>query len=155
MNSRSKVVEFSGSKYEVRRLLPDVGSFIFMKMMGLSLRARSADKEQAEERPKDASAEPPTPISGETQVRALAFSVFAGGIAFDDFKFIQNACIQSVSKQRVDTGFYMPVMTGDGKYTKDGEDLETNVGLVMNLTTEVLVLCFADFFDNSGPGQTS
>lgn len=154
MSTRSKVVELNGQKYELRKLAPDVGSFIFMRMMGLSLRSRAAEKEQQEELPKSTEPAPePAKISGEMQVRALAFSVFAGAIGFDDFKFIQNACIKAVSKQRTDTGMFMPVMNDAGQWTKDGDDIETNVGLAMNLTTEVLILCFADFFESSSLGS--
>lgn len=152
MSTRSKVVELNGQQYEIRKLAPDVGSFIFMRMMGLSLRARAAEKEQAEESPKPATTAEPVKISGEMQVRALAFSVFAGAIGLDDFKLIQNACIRSVSKQNPKTNFFMPVMTDSGQYTPDGEDVENNVGLVMNLTTEVLIFCFADFFESPSLG---
>jgi len=152
MSTRSKVVEFDGKKYEIRRLAPDIGSFIFMRMMGLSLRSRAAERELAEDLPKNDPAEPSVPISGEMQVRALAFSVFSGAIGFDDFKFIQNACVRAVSKLRVDTGMYMPVMADNGMWTKDGEDLENSVGAVMHLTTEVLILCFADFFEKPSLG---
>lgn len=153
MAARSKIVDVKGTQYEVRRLAPEVGSFIFMRMLGLSFKARNEQAERAEvKKTGDAEAAPAEPISGEMQVRALSFSVMSGAIGFDDFKFIQSACIKNVSRQDESTGFFMPVMTDAGQWTKAGEELESNVGSVMSLTTEVLILCFADFFESPGLG---
>jgi hypothetical protein len=88
------------------------------------------------------------------RVRALSFSVFSGGMSFSDFQFIQGHCLQvvGVMKERAGSEFAMPLMTGDGVWTPDGKPIEDDIGLVMRLTTEVLVFCFADFFGESGPG---
>lgn len=157
MQARSKVVELKGLSFELRRLLPEVGSFIFMRMMGMNMRMAQENAERAApklerqvELPTE-TAEPDEPISGELRVRALAFSVFAGGIAFDDFKFIQSACLKSVSRKN-DAGLYMPIMSDGGVWTGDGKEVRDDVGLVMQLTTEVLIFCFADFFEETSPG---
>lgn len=155
MQTRSKVVELKNASYEVRRLLPEVGSFIFMRMMGLSMRMaqdnadRSASKPAATEVQTEEVPEPV--ISGEMRVRALAFSVFSGGIAFTDFKFIQDACLKSVSKKN-EAGLFMPIMSDGGVWTGDGEEVRNDVGLVMQLTTEVLIYCFGSFFESTNPG---
>jgi hypothetical protein len=152
MQTRSKVVELSGKKFEVRRLPADVGSFIFMRMMGIGIRNLSETPQAAKP------AEQPvveTKMTGEMRVRAMFFTVFSGNISFEDFKFIQNACMKSVSciKHQADTDFPMPIMTDNGAWTPDaGEEISMDSGMIMKLTSEVLVFCFADFFEEGSLG---
>jgi hypothetical protein len=150
---RSKIVELSGIRFQIRRLPPEVGSFIFMRMLGVSMRDRAEAKPQKQE-PQEAESAAPQDITGETRVRALSFSVFSGGMSFADFQFIQAHCLQAVGvmKERAGSEFAMPLVTSDGVWTPDGKPIEDDIGLVMRLTTEVLVFCFADFFGESGPG---
>jgi hypothetical protein len=156
MQARTNIVELKGLSFELRRLLPEVGSFIFMRMMGMNMRMAQENAERTapkpeQQQPSVENAEPDEPISGELKVRALAFSVFAGGIAFDDFKFIQSACLKAVSRKN-DAGLYMPIMSDGGVWTGDGKEVRNDIGLVMQLTTEVLIFCFADFFEETSPG---
>ncbi len=163
MQGRTKIVTFKELEFELRRLLPEVGSFIFMKMMGLSMRSAQEAAERAASQPAEAQstaeaassapepAAPSSEVTGELRVRALAFSVFTGGVSFDDFKFIQTACLKAVSRKN-EHGLFMPIMSDSGVWTGDGKEVREDVGLVMQLTTEVLILCFADFFDETNPG---
>lgn len=160
MQTRSKVVELSGLKFQIRRLPPEVGSFIFMRMLGVSMRSAAAEAEAQLAQPappQDESTEPAEDkpvVTGEMKVRALSFSVFAGGMKFEDFKFIQNGCMRVVSvvEERSGVDFPMPIVSDAGVWTPSGEDVSVDIGLVMRLTTEVLVFCFADFFDGGGLG---
>lgn len=154
---RSKVVELSGHRFQVRRLDPDAGGFIFWRMMGINMRAAM---DAAPPKPSDTpSSEPPTKVTGEMRVRALTFSVFSGGITFEDFKFVQNACMRKVAlidpqiSEKAGTDQPMPVMNDAGVWTPQGQLLVDDPGLVMQLTTECLVLAFADFFDEKSPGM--
>jgi len=151
MITRSKVVELSGKKFEIRRLPADTGSFIFMRMLGISMRSVAQSRESEHVAKERAEPTEATPISGEMRVRALSFAVFSGDIAFDDFKFIQAACMKSVSKFNAED-MPIPIMTDNGLWTPAGEDIVANVGLLTRLTTEVLIFSFSDFFDESGPG---
>jgi negative regulator of replication initiation len=110
---RTKQVDLKDRKFELRRLSPEVGTFILMRMMGVQMRSEAAQEERAPAKPA-AVAEPavkPPEISGEARVRALSFIVFSG------------------------------------EWTKDGQAVVDGVQLLMNLTTEVLVICFSDFFE--------
>ena len=151
---RVKSLELDGQKFEVRRLPPEVGSFILMRMMGVQMRDSAAKAETIPQAaaPSEAPASPAPEISGEMRVRTLSFIVFSGAISFDDFKFIQQHCMQCVAlvKDAAGETFPMPIVSDGGVWTKDGKEIAENVGLVMKLTTEVLVLCFADFFDAGG-----
>jgi hypothetical protein len=159
MQYRSKDVELLGHKFKVRKLPPEVGSFIFMRMMGVSLRAAAAEpqkpaKQNDDQAPAPVEDEPPTKITGEMRVRALSFAVFSGAISFEDFKFIQTNCMQAAAivVERQGVEFPMPLVSDAGVWTSDGEEVANNVGLTMQLTTAVLIHCFADFFDSGGPG---
>lgn len=161
MQTRSKVVELSDRKFQIRKLPPEVGSFIFMRMLGISMKSAAAASEAptstvVADEPAAAVEEVAPQATGEMRVRALSFAVFSGsGIGFEDFKFIQNSCMRAVSvvDVRSETEFPMPVMTDSGVWTKAGSDLSDDVGLVMRITTEVLVFCFSDFFEGSGIGM--
>ena len=157
MQTRSKVVPVAGNKYQLGMLPPEVGSFIFMRMLGVSLRTAQSDEPTKATEPRaETPAQPKeeSKINGEMRVRALAFAVFSNGITFDDFKFIQKQCMMVVSKleERAGTEFPTPVMNSDGAWTPQGEELRDNPLTVSQLTTEVLVFCFADFFDGNGIG---
>ena len=142
---RTKQVDLKGRKFELRRLSPEVGTFILMRMMGVQMRSEAAQEERAPAKP----AVKPPEISGEARVRALSFIVFSGAISFEDFKFIQSACMHCVSIVKVAEGeaFPMPIMSDAGEWTKDGQAVVDDVQLLMNLTTETLVLSYADFFE--------
>jgi hypothetical protein len=133
--------------------MPEVGSFIFMRMMGLHMRMlqERLDKEAKKDEEPKKEEEAKEKVSGEMQVRALTFSIFSGGIGFEDFKFIQSECLKAVSK-RNEVGAFMPIISDGGVWTVDGEEVKNDVGLVMKLTTEVLILCYSDFFEESSPG---
>ncbi len=152
MNTRSKVVELSGHTFQINRLPADAGSFIFMRLLGVSVRMQANEPERADKKESTETLEQAR-ITGEMRVRAMTFSVFSGGIAFDEYRFIQRACMEStyIVQQRAGASFPLPIMA-DGRWTADGAAVESNVGLVMKLTTEVLVFCFSDFFDESAPG---
>lgn len=163
MQARTKVVPLGGKRYQLRRLPPDVGSFIFMRMMGINMRIAQEEADRAvlkqphygsqmDTQPQKVE-KPVAKPTGEAQVRALSFIVMSGGIPFEDFQFIQRACIKAVS--RVDTTqgqeFPIPVMADSGQWAD--LDLADNISLVMSLTTEVLVHSFADFFDGTTGGS--
>ena len=151
---RTKQLELSGRKFELRRLPPEVGSFILMRMMGVQMRDQ-ADRETAKPTAvAAASTEKPVEISGEMRVRALSFIVFSGAIDFADFKFIQQHCMRCVAlvTEAAGESFPMPIVSDDGQWTKDGQAVADDVGLVMKLTTEVLILCFSDFFEAGATG---
>ncbi len=159
MQARTKVVELAGSRFELRKLPPEVGSFIFMRMLGISMRSeqeaqavRPARKQKSKPQPQP---ELEDKTTGEMRVRALAFSVCSGAIGFDDFKFIQNACMQVVSRyvERAGQSFPVPIMADNGEWTEDGDVVVDSVGLMMQLMTEVLVFCFSSFFDDGVPGM--
>lgn len=162
MQAKTKTTdEIEGHRYLLRKLPTEVGSFILMRMLGIQMRvaAANAEEQMAKEASKPAELsvqqeERPKP-SGEDMVRAIVFSLFSGGVmSFEDFKFIQQSCMKvtSIIKEREGHDFPMPVMDDHGRWSTDGAVLADESSLVVRLTTEVLILCFADFFGGSSTG---
>ncbi len=157
MQPRSKVVSINDKKFEVRRLAPEVGTFILMRMLGISMRSAAEREPATQHSAKQESfaateeTQEPTVGVGEMRVRALSFAVMSGGISFEDFRFIQSACMKCVAKieNRAGVDFPLPIVDDKGVWTPDGVDVANDVGALTRLTTEVLILCFADFFDAS------
>lgn len=154
--ARSKVVPVSGRDFELRRLPSDMGSYILMRMLGVSMRMAAASMDDTKPK-KELSEEEKERIektTGEMRVRAIAFGVLSGGASFEEFKLIQNSCLKvtSVIEERSGVPFPLPVMNDDGVWSADGEEVSSDPGLLMKLTIEVLVFCFADFFDGGGLG---
>jgi hypothetical protein len=152
MQVRSKQLEnIGGHNFLMRRLEPEVGSFIFMRLMGVQM--RTAASASVEEKPVDPDQEVAKPTGAE-MVRSLAFMVLSGGgVTFDEFKFVQRSCMEclGINVERGGQIFPMPLITADGKWTPEGR-VAADEGLLMKLMMEVLVFCFADFFDGSGHG---
>lgn len=152
MQPRSKVVSLAGHKFQVRKLPPEVGSFILMRMLGTSMRAaaNAPSLELTEEQLVEAAK-----ITGEMRVRAMAFNIFSGGVSFDDYKFIQEHCmkVSAIMLTRAEVESPQPIMMADGSYTPDGQVVADSITLLTQLPMEVLILCFADFFDASSPGS--
>lgn len=153
MSVKNKIVPLGAEKFELRKLPTEVGSFIFMRMLGASMRMAASDKEEAPASTEESESTPV--ITGEMRVRALVFSVMSSGMSFEDFKFVQSSCMKvtSVVVDRAGQDFPMPVMTDNGAWTPEGKDLACNPGSVMQLVSAVLVFCFADFFDGASLGS--
>lgn len=155
MQARSKVVTLLEREFQLRKLPSDVGSFILMRMIGASMRMRSAEPpekltEEQEAKMKEATDK----ITGEDRVRSLIFILFSSSMDFADFKLIQNNCLRCVSliEERDGQKLPIPIMNDDGVWTP-GQNIDSDFSLISKLTSEVLVLCFSDFFDKSGSGM--
>ncbi len=152
--SRTKAVTIGPNQYELRRLLPEEGSFIFMRMLGISMRMRADAPQKTLTAEEKLALENAPKATGEAQVRALAFHVTSGSITFEDFKFIQRACVRCVSvfEEHGGQSLPMPILMDNGEYAPAGALISQQPSLLVRLMTEVLVFCFADFFDGNVPG---
>lgn len=144
--SRTTVVPINGTKYQLKKLLPEVSSFILMRLLnsGFSAGVASAKPEQEQERPVD-----DTPVDGQAVARAIVFAYLIRSSDFEQLRFIQRACMQATARIE-DENMPMPVMDDRGNWaiTEVADDLS----LVLQLTIEVLVWNLAGFFSNGGLG---
>ena len=149
---KTKIIEIGGSKYQLRKMTPAAGSFIYFKMIGAVLNqvneATVADTAKARE-----SSAKMTP---EEKARALVVSTFMRGLDYQHVEFAQRHAMMATSRV-VDTGgaeAIIPVMTDDGRWVQPGPgepDLQDEPDVVQQITTEALVYSIASFF---GAGST-
>ena len=145
---KSNIVTLNEHRYQIGRVKPEVGSFILLKLLSANIRAGALAKdEQAQPSKLQPSKDAPT---DEEMVRATIFGAFLSGLKFDEFKFVQQSCMQSVtwlSNPRAQ-GAPMPIMNDYGEWAFS--EISDNIGLVMQLTTEVLVWNLEGFFAAGG-----
>lgn len=156
MKPRTKEIEISDQKFRIGKLLPDVGSFILMQMIGAGFKRQM----EAENHPAPA-AEPASDVPRETlpsddAVRGLAFSAFLDGLDFKQFQFIQQQCLRVCARLEGSphdpaAELPMPILMKDGRWAIT--EIRDDVTLVVRLTIETLVFNLSDFFEQGGLNQ--
>ncbi len=128
----SITVDLSGQTFVIRRMSPEVGSFITTRIL-------LAAADQVGQAVKDG-----TLFS--------AFTAFLRGLDFEAFKFVQHSCLAVVDRMEKLPGITaptaMPIMNQDGSWT--APDVAADLQLVLGLTTQSLMFNVADFFAQSG-----
>ena len=127
MTPKTKVVDVRGQKYQIRRMRPDVGSFILARVLAAMSGGASSG-------PMD------------TAVIGQSSGVFLRGLDFATFSFIQNHALSVVAKLEDDAP--VPVVSDSGIYVDT--DMESDLVLVMALTVQSVVFNLADFFSDGG-----
>lgn len=152
---RSKTVELNGSRYELRKLTPEVGTSIWHRMTVALWKAQrkvGADSQEAKELTEEQKvamdAVPP-----EDKLRDMCPLAFMG-LDFEDHRFIQSSCMRAVSRYELNAGAetLMPVMTDNGKWV--AEDIADNPFLVTKLTVEVVAYNLASFLSQGAVSAT-
>ena len=125
-------VEINGQTFIIRRMLPEVGSFITTRIL---LAAADQVGQAAKE-----------------GTLFSAFTAFLRGLDFESFKFVQHSCLSVVDRMEQLPGIAaptaMPIMNQDGSWT--APDVAADLQLVLSLTTQSLMFNVADFFAQSG-----
>jgi len=155
MTPKTKIVEFSGTRYQVRKLSPDVGSFILGKALMVGIKA----SEESAASNGDAVAAPDK-AAPEDMARAIAFSFVFRGADFETHRFVQGKCLAVCSRMESKDGgpeLPMPIVNDAGAWAIP--EIRDDVALVMRLEVEVLAFNFTDFFAvgglNAMAGQVS
>lgn len=145
---KTKIVEVRGSNYQLRKMLPDVGSYIYMRMMGALLEfKRSGNVEDVKQEPEQA--------MNEEQKARLMCGLAAMKLSFEDTQFIQRQAMLTVSKAVVSNAgeSFIPVMQDSGRWVDD--ELLSNPALVQELVQESLVFSLSGFFAESGNSKAT
>lgn len=146
MRDKTKTVEAFGSKYQLARFSPEIGTFILFRLIGAMAKVAQSSN-QAGTNGEAKSDVKPTP---EQMARLVASgAMMSGGLEFEIHKMIQQNCLKLCSRaDHVDQGSGpVPIMTADGRLLPD---VAENVGLLTKLTLEVLVFNLSDFFGQGG-----
>ena len=142
---KTEEVTVQGQKYLLRRMLPTVGSFIYMKMMG-ALLTSDAPTEEPSEQAKE--------IKPRDKARMLCALAFMRGLSFDHMQFAQNQAIMTVS--RIEDGdAVIPLMTDGGKWVPSPRytSVDEDPGLVQKLVLESLAFNLESFFSEGSIAQ--
>jgi hypothetical protein len=136
---KMKEVEVGGQSYQLRKLLPTTGGFIWQKLMAGVYKVQATAGASATD---DVPAPQPSldKVTPEERLRALCGVAFMG-LSFDDFTFIQIECMKMVS--RVEGAAPMPVMADNGRWAI--VEVQDDPFLVTRLTVEVLVFNLCPF----------
>lgn len=140
---KTKIVELNGVRYQIRKMLPNVGSFILMKMLAAGMTAaQNLGGGESNQKPADAGA-----LSGENLVRGLVFAA-SQIFDFETHAFVQKSCISVCSRMEGDPELPMPIVNDSGVWAIP--EIRDDIALVMNLETEALIFNLSSFFDQGG-----
>jgi hypothetical protein len=146
---KMKLITLNGQNFQIGKVPPEAGGFILLRMIGANIQAgslaRDKQNKQVEQPPVDKA-----PATGEEMVRATVFAAFLSGLTFEEFKFVQQSCMKAVAwlSNPKAVGVAMPVMNDYGAWAF--EEIGDDIGLVMQLTMEVLVWNLEGFFAAGG-----
>lgn len=145
MRPKTKIIEIAGTRYLIRRLAPDVGSFVLMQILKTGIKAASgAPKQYDGEYQRDEASDP------EQVVRAMVMALGMDSSAFEQHAFIQNKCLQACARIESNAGVDapMPLMTDAGVWAI--AEVQDDLLTVLSLVTECLVFTLSDFFASGG-----
>lgn len=142
MKEKTKLVTIDGVTYQLKRFMPDVGSFILGRVLNAgataTIQRMKALGDILADIPQPTT--PPEEVDVDTQIRRTASTAF-GAMTFEERTQIQRKCMEACARMEEDAP--MPVSNANGMILDD-------LTLVMRLELEVLVFNFHDFFAEGG-----
>jgi hypothetical protein len=138
MHEATKIVSVDGVNYQLRRMTPLVGGYIWQRLMAALYKAQEGRKQEPEPTVEDASKPKP---SAEERMRAMCGVAFLF-LSFEDFQFVQKHCMQVLMREEPVAGF-LPVQMDDGRWAS--KEVEANPLLVTKLMVEALVFSLHPF----------
>jgi hypothetical protein len=136
MHEATKIVSVDGVNYQLRRMTPVVGGYIWQRLLAAVYKAQEGRKQ--EEAVEDDTKPKPT---NEEKLRTLCGVAFLF-LAFDDYEFVQKNCMRLVEREEAGAGF-LAVQLADGRMAVP--ELEANPLSVTKLMVEVLVFNLSSF----------
>jgi hypothetical protein len=152
MAEKTKIVEIGETRYQIRRLSAEDGTFVLMQLMAASVKGIDFSKEVAEV-PADKIEEAEKAIEKNTpedRVRSLIMGVqLRGTLDYDMHRKIQRMCLAACSRVESQSGsdLVLPISTANGTLLPDIAD---DLPLVMRLEMEALVFNLSSFFAGGG-----
>jgi hypothetical protein len=143
---KTKLIEVNGGSYQLRKMDPGAGSFIYLRMLGAWL---AAAQDQTQRQQYEADAEAPKPTD-EEKARLLISGSIMRGLSFEDTQFAQKAAWRCVSQRTMikDQEAYIPIMSDDGRWAD--QVLAEDAATLHKLAVESLVFSLQPFFADSG-----
>ena len=148
MKPKTNVVSLGGERWEVRRLTPAVGSYIWQRLMAANVKAQSVNQDaiqatvdEAEEKRLKTLMDSVTPEQRLRGVCGIAFMY----MTFEDIEFVQTAAMRVTSLIQNAGGVEtpVPVMADDGRGLLPL--LAEDPALVSQLVVEALAFSLVSF----------
>lgn len=150
---RTKEIVVNGRNYQLRKMDPVAGSFIYLRMLGTLMLAAQND-DMRKQYDVDESAPKPTE---EQRTRVLISGSIMRGLSFEDTRFAHQQALQCVSESVMikDQAAYIPVMTDTGHWSNGSSELTEDGATVQKLVIESLVFSLQPFFVESKENSTA
>jgi DNA replicative helicase MCM subunit Mcm2 (Cdc46/Mcm family) len=149
---KTTIVTVNGQDYQVRKMTPVIGSYIWQLLMAACFKASQAMGTQAEEAAAKAPDKPDETTPAD-KLRGLCGIAFMQ-LDFDKYEFIQTNCMKVVSHMETLPGGNAPtpmaLMTWNGTWAE--ASVADDLMLVTRLMTEALVFSLSSFLAPSGTG---
>jgi hypothetical protein len=139
MHAETKIVPIDGVNYQLRRMTPTVGGYLWQRLMAALYKAKESSAPQPEEKEDETKPKPST----EERLRGMCGVCFVF-MSFDDYEFVQKRCMLMVEREEPGAGF-LAVQLSDGRWVS--KEVEANPLLVTKLMVEVLVFNLHSFLD--------
>jgi len=142
---RTKDVTVKGQSYQLRKMDPVAGSFVYIRMMGALLDNRKETSAELEVESKDL-----PKLTDEDRARMLVNAAIMRGLSLEDTNYAFDAalkCVSSTVNVKGSTAL-LPLKSGDGRWTDP--DVADDASLIHVLAVESLVFSLLPFFTESG-----
>jgi hypothetical protein len=152
MHDKTKIVEVAGRRWQLARLAPVDGSYIWQRLMAASIRAQAANQDAPAMEPEAEAkaAEAIKKAAPEDRLRSI-YGVASMYLTYEDTGFIQRKAMAAVSRMEQLPGDSearpMAAQLADGRWAVP--ELAEDPFLVTQLTLEVLVWNLAGFLAGS------
>jgi hypothetical protein len=142
MKEKTKIITIGETRYQIRKLAADSGSYIFARAMSVANKAAS---EAPQDQNGDAPSKTPSP---EEMARIVAVGFIFRGEDFAMHKFAQKYTLAACSRleRHENSPQDQPFRVADDNGNIIIPEVKEDVSLVMKLEVEVLTFSFTDFF---------
>jgi len=158
---KTKEVTAADHRYEIRRMTPVTGGYIWQRLMAACFKAQQqsaasgvAQAEETEEAKAEAAK-----VSAEDKLRSLCGVAFMQ-LSLEDFSYVQAACMKAISRFETKDGKdgaiaigFIPIMQDNGVWTSP--DVADSPFLITKLMVEAVVFNLASFLSESSATPTA
>lgn len=147
MIAKTKNFEVDGTTYQIRRMPPDVGSYLVFRLLGAMNEIKTPDAA----RDGNDTTEPAAVLSGESKARIVVLAaLFQANKDFEFHCFLQQKALSVVSRMEGEPGSErpMPVMAGGGVIALP--EVRDDLSLISKLEIESICFNLTPFFEGGG-----
>lgn len=146
MNDRTKNVTIGAAEYQLRRVTPAVGGYLWHRLMWACNKAAQAARHDGD----DSTDNPMTSASLEQRLRTICAIGFMQ-MDLADYEKAQAETLKATSRVDAATGLPMPLMASDGRWAAGTDDIQADPFVVTQIITESLVFNLAPYLAGSSP----